>query len=456
MLRLKILLCSLFLIGFQFKGAAQGMEFATGTWAEIVQQARKENKAIFVDVYTEWCGPCKVMAATVFTVPEVGEKYNNRYINVKIDAEKGDGIAFAKKYDVQAYPTYFFIDPATEELIGRSGASMTIQNFKDLSDEMWNKYMGKSEMSLEEMKVQFKEKKSLDNDFMQVYIKKVKGDKRSLIEALHYYMDHFVLQNYTEDNVFFLASNFTQGDTRVYDYLITNYATVDPIMRKRDGIAAANVDRTLNYELNRNLGFYLSNSKLSDTERKKLLEECYAIIRQVNAVSSPDEAEKAILENQRAYYKREKDKVKELAVFKEYINKYVLPNKHTANIRRQTLVLDKNNHNPVAHLDSVHAASSVRMYAEELLKIDSSAESLKLANQLLDKSQALTAKTLYYNNIKNLIQYNFADQKKAIKAQSSLVKQMTKKKDPYLQDAAALLDQMNAKEANLKFVAFRK
>jgi len=45
-----------------------------------------------------------------FTDSEVSKFYNGSFINLKIDAEKGSGIKFAKTYDVEVYPTYFFLD----------------------------------------------------------------------------------------------------------------------------------------------------------------------------------------------------------------------------------------------------------------------------------------------------------------------------------------------------------
>ena len=52
-------------------------------WAEALQMAREQNKLIFLDAYTTWCGPCKMLAKNVFTDSQVGEVYNNKFINDK-------------------------------------------------------------------------------------------------------------------------------------------------------------------------------------------------------------------------------------------------------------------------------------------------------------------------------------------------------------------------------------
>ncbi|MBS5625436.1 MAG: thioredoxin family protein [Porphyromonadaceae bacterium] len=89
---------------------AQGVKFESGTWKEILTKAKTENKTIFVDVYTKWCGPCKHVSETVFPQEKLGEYYNSRFINFKIDAESPAGKEFVKTYPVTGYPTFFFID----------------------------------------------------------------------------------------------------------------------------------------------------------------------------------------------------------------------------------------------------------------------------------------------------------------------------------------------------------
>lgn len=87
-----------------------GMNFFEGTWEEVLEEAKKNNSIIFVDAYAAWCGPCKWMAKNIFPAPVVGEFYNQNFINVKIDMEKGQGPDLAKKYNVRAYPTFLFLD----------------------------------------------------------------------------------------------------------------------------------------------------------------------------------------------------------------------------------------------------------------------------------------------------------------------------------------------------------
>lgn len=113
----------------QSENVETGIHFLHDSWAELVKKAKSENKLIFIDFYTQWCGPCMNMATTVFTLPQVGDFYNKNFICAKIDAENGEGIELAKKYGVRSYPTYAFVDPTTEQMIHRSGSRQTPEQF---------------------------------------------------------------------------------------------------------------------------------------------------------------------------------------------------------------------------------------------------------------------------------------------------------------------------------------
>ncbi len=61
------------------------------TWDEAVKANKKEKKKFFVDIYTTWCGPCKMMDARTLENPEVAAYLNKHFYPVKLDAEqKGD------------------------------------------------------------------------------------------------------------------------------------------------------------------------------------------------------------------------------------------------------------------------------------------------------------------------------------------------------------------------------
>ena len=79
-----------------------GISFQEMSWTDALAKANKNERLIFVDCYTSWCGPCKKMAKDVFTNAEVGDYFNAHFLNLKIDMEKGEGPALAKKYQVKA------------------------------------------------------------------------------------------------------------------------------------------------------------------------------------------------------------------------------------------------------------------------------------------------------------------------------------------------------------------
>ncbi len=117
---------------FAVSGFSQGIKFEHGTWKEVLAKAEQTHKPVFVDVYTSWCGPCKKMNKDIFPLEEVGKVYNANFICYQIDAEKGEGIKIAQKYNVMSYPTYLFIK-ADGVLFSRASGSMESENFIKVS-----------------------------------------------------------------------------------------------------------------------------------------------------------------------------------------------------------------------------------------------------------------------------------------------------------------------------------
>ncbi len=130
-----IILC-LMLSSFVFAQASKqsvddGMHFHKGNWAAALEKAAKEDKLVFMDAYTTWCGPCKKMSREIFPQSPVGDYFNEHFVNVKMDMEKGEGIELAKKYNVAVYPTLLFFTP-DGSLVHRSAGYHTIEQFLEL------------------------------------------------------------------------------------------------------------------------------------------------------------------------------------------------------------------------------------------------------------------------------------------------------------------------------------
>lgn len=93
-----------------------GIRFFEGTYAEALATATAENKMVFIDCYTQWCGPCRMMAAQVFPQKEVGDFINPRFVSMKLDMENGEGPELNKTFKVKAYPTFLILDSSGCEI----------------------------------------------------------------------------------------------------------------------------------------------------------------------------------------------------------------------------------------------------------------------------------------------------------------------------------------------------
>lgn len=112
--------------------AQDGISFTEfNTWSEVLAKAAAEDKLIFMDAYTTWCGPCKMMNSNIFPLEDVGAFFNTHFINVKVDMEKGEGIELAKRYAVNAYPTFLFVS-AEGKLVHKGLGYQEVESFLDL------------------------------------------------------------------------------------------------------------------------------------------------------------------------------------------------------------------------------------------------------------------------------------------------------------------------------------
>lgn len=96
----------------------------TTSFESVLQKSKAQHKPVFVDFYTTWCMPCKLMDEEVFSKKISADYLNKYFICYKVDAERGKGPDLAAIYEVNAYPTTLFLDDKGVVLVRKEGATM--------------------------------------------------------------------------------------------------------------------------------------------------------------------------------------------------------------------------------------------------------------------------------------------------------------------------------------------
>ncbi len=69
---------------------------------EDFDQILKDNEAVFVDFYADWCGPCKMVGPIVEELAE--EKTDVKFIKVNVD----DVPEVAERFGIMSIPTLIY------------------------------------------------------------------------------------------------------------------------------------------------------------------------------------------------------------------------------------------------------------------------------------------------------------------------------------------------------------
>lgn len=112
-----------------------GIQFVDLSFDEAMKKAATEGKRVFMDCYTTWCGPCKMMDTQVFPNQHLGAYFRDHFIALKVDMEKGEGITLRQKFNIEAYPTMLVLDPdetVVARFIGFRGAEDLLNELKEL------------------------------------------------------------------------------------------------------------------------------------------------------------------------------------------------------------------------------------------------------------------------------------------------------------------------------------
>lgn len=116
---------------------------------------KKEPRKVWIDIYTGWCGWCKVMDKKTFANPNVAKYLNAHFYAIRFDAEQKDSVTYlGKKYGfvpeqranqlaielmqgAMSYPTSVYLEPEFKSVMP------PIPNYLDVPTmELILKYLG--------------------------------------------------------------------------------------------------------------------------------------------------------------------------------------------------------------------------------------------------------------------------------------------------------------------------
>lgn len=215
---MRFILAAAIIIFSTLQVSADGIKFFKGSWKEALAEAKSSDKLIFMDCYTTWCGPCKAMARDVFPNAKVGDYFNDNFINVKMDMEKGEGKTLARKYSVNAYPTLLFVD-GSGKVVHMSKGAKPAAKFINLGKTA----MRKNDKSPEYVK-QYEAGKR-EPDFLRRYAYSLRSAKKDYQRIANEYL---VTQKdfTTPTNLKFIYDFTNVADSRIFNLMIENKAAI--------------------------------------------------------------------------------------------------------------------------------------------------------------------------------------------------------------------------------------
>jgi len=190
--------------------------FEKGSFSDIKTKAKSENKLVFMDCYTSWCGPCKMMAKETFTNDTVASYFNENFINCSFDMEKGEGIKLANDYKIGCYPTLLIID-GEGTIIHRVSGYMNVSDFMKFSNDALS-----SQNSFSAIEKKYKSNQD-DADATIAYIKKLSATCMSYDEVLNSYLSRQKEEDLiNEKNWRIITDYVTNYNSREFQFILNH------------------------------------------------------------------------------------------------------------------------------------------------------------------------------------------------------------------------------------------
>jgi thiol-disulfide isomerase/thioredoxin len=109
---------------FYFQNSfSQGIKFENGNWQQVLKKAKRQDKNIFLQLYSSSCEQCNEVADKAFGSETLGDYFNQRFISVRIDGTSGEGRVLADKFSVSAFPVSLYLKENEEVLYRYNGST---------------------------------------------------------------------------------------------------------------------------------------------------------------------------------------------------------------------------------------------------------------------------------------------------------------------------------------------
>ena len=118
----------------------KGVNFIKGSdvrLADVLAQAKRENKRVLVDFWATWCHACMKMNKTTFRDTRIGNLMNYTFVNYAVDVDNDpDGKSLVEKFNIKAFPTYLILNPDGTEYNRVVGSNPVEPFAKALTDAL--------------------------------------------------------------------------------------------------------------------------------------------------------------------------------------------------------------------------------------------------------------------------------------------------------------------------------
>ncbi len=175
---------------------------AENTWIKdpekALKSAKENGKAVIIDFYAEWCGPCKMMDNTTLK-DEIVIKELNSFTLIKVDGDKFK--EYVNKFQVSGFPTFIMLNTHGETVNSFSGYKNSTDFLKWLNQYKEQAQSGKSLAKLNE------------NDFKFLEMLKQEKESKAAFEAL---TEQVFLNSYKKNKLIIELNNIAKENPKAF------------------------------------------------------------------------------------------------------------------------------------------------------------------------------------------------------------------------------------------------